>query len=224
MDLKEKINKYQTEITLLLFFLIYNVVAPLISNTVLNILNLEKYKLIATIITQIIIGCIVIFINKEHLKGKQNQTFILKGIKYGCLILLLNYLTAIVIMMFFENTQSSNSNKIAELLISFRIPTMLAVTVIAPIMEELVFRKHLYDFSNRILKNPKISSMIVIFIFSILHCKDYILAREFYELYHVLHYLPLAICLQKAYEDNYDIRVPIITHMFNNIVSTLFML
>ena len=84
------------------------------------------------------------------------------------------------------------------------------IIIVAPIVEELVFRGYIY----RVLKsksNKNVACIVTSIVFSFLH-------------FNVAAFVPLfvfSMCLIKAYEDSSDIREPIVMHSLFNTVGVI---
>ena len=84
------------------------------------------------------------------------------------------------------------------------------IIIIAPIVEELMFRGYVY----RVLKsksNKNVACIVTSIVFSFLH-------------FNVAAFVPLfvfSMCLTKAYEDSSDIREPIVMHSLFNAVGVI---
>ena len=84
------------------------------------------------------------------------------------------------------------------------------IIIVAPIVEELVFRGYVY----RVLKfrsNNSVACVVTAIIFALLH-------------FNVSAFIPLfvfSMCLIKAYEDSSDIREPIVMHSLFNTVGVI---
>jgi membrane protease YdiL (CAAX protease family) len=84
------------------------------------------------------------------------------------------------------------------------------IIIIAPIVEELMFRGYVY----RVLKsksNKNVACIVTSIVFSFLH-------------FNVAAFVPLfvfSMCLIKAYEDSSDIREPIVMHSLFNTVGVI---
>ena len=84
------------------------------------------------------------------------------------------------------------------------------IIVIAPIVEELVFRGYIY----RVLKsksNKNVACIVTSIVFSLLH-------------FNLAAFIPLfvfSMCLTKAYENNSDISEPIVMHSLFNTVGVI---
>lgn len=103
---------------------------------------------------------------------------------------------------------------------NIKLLSIISVCIIAPIFEELVFRKFAYCY----LKNTKMplfmTVFIVAFMFAIIHCsgEDFATAQSWLYLSNYF-ILSLVITISYVYTDN--IYVPIAIHMLNNIYSIL---
>lgn len=98
---------------------------------------------------------------------------------------------------------------------------IISVAIVAPIFEELVFRKFLYGFLSKIKLHIVVTTIIIALLFALVHCTS----ENFLTLiayFFLLNYLSLSLCLTIPFVvTKGNMYVSIIIHMFNNIYSLL---
>lgn len=88
---------------------------------------------------------------------------------------------------------------------------LISVVIVAPIVEELMYR---FILNNSLKEYGKLSSLIVSsFLFGIVHC----------QFYQIMPAMAAGIILSLIYFKTNDIRYSIIVHMLNNLTATLLM-
>lgn len=151
-------------------------------------------------------------------KWKKNILTILAG--FVLLLLfsrLYNYIYSIVGV-----SPDSENQEIVYMSLTGKIKflSIISACVIAPIFEELVFRKFAYGYLRKTKIPLFMNVFIVAFMFAIVHCsgEDFATAQSWLYLSNYF-ILSLVITISYVYTDN--IYVPIAIHMLNNIYSIL---
>jgi membrane protease YdiL (CAAX protease family) len=190
-----------------------------------------------------IIGLVIILLlakpfliqDLHHSRYNTKKFFIFIG--QGILIYYLgNVISNILSELIGLTGDSENQKTIVELLQSKYVVLVLLTTIIlAPLVEEIVFRKALFDLFSRKTKFHPIAIIIfsglcfalihfVIAIFEILIDGQGLMA-VLSELIHIIPYFISGIILGYIYEKSErNIVVPIIIHMLNNILSAVLIL
>jgi membrane protease YdiL (CAAX protease family) len=90
---------------------------------------------------------------------------------------------------------------------------VLSTTLLAPFVEEMIFRKFLIGFFEKTLKIPLIVSAILsAIIFGLAHDFSVFL----------LAYLPLALAISLSYAfSNRNVWIPIGVHFLNNLIAAI---
>lgn len=152
-----------------------------------------------------------------------NWKSIWAGLLYGiCLIILELLFLIFITVLSHSELKSSNTDLIVRLI--KQNPLMIVyVCLVAPVIEEIVFRKYLYQMILKGLKsrfkdlNEKmlvmISSVFVGILFSVAHSDNTIIV-----------YLLMSCAFQYIYLKHKDIRPVIITHIFVNCMTALMLL
>lgn len=172
---------------------------------------------------------IVFFILKDMIVEQWKDYF--KNIKshllYGCLIgplaiYGLGMIGGLITVALGETSVSQNQNMINMMTQSKPILMIITTVVLAPILEEFVFRGivfgWLYEY-NRVLAH-----LLTAFVFAFVHIMMAIFAGNMAEWLQVFSYFFMALPLSYLYEKSDNIFVPITTHVINNLISILLIL
>lgn len=137
------------------------------------------------------------------------------GITYWLTGLFLMMISNLIISYFLSGALASNEQNVRNLLTNFPIISIIMTSLLAPITEELVFRKAFLDAFKH--KWPFI--LISGIIFGSLHV---ILTLEnIYELSYLIPYCSLGIAFSYMYYETKNIMVPITIHMFHNTILSV---
>ena len=154
----------------------------------------------------------------KNFKKNPSKMFIVIVGSFG-----LMYVLNIVINIIYQdilNIQgtSENENLINDILLSnAAIPMIISVCILAPISEEILFRKMLFGVCEKSFNMPWWLTIVVsTLIFSFIHVSD-IESLKF-----IFQYIPLAavMCICYHYTDN-NIWASIILHAINNILGVI---
>lgn len=118
----------------------------------------EIVKVIYTLLVQVFLVLIIAYIFRKDLKKnfkdlkKNHKYYFSNYLKYWFLALGLMMLSNAIILMFEPGSIAGNEEAIRDMFSKTPIYTFISAVIIAPILEELVFRKSFrYMFSNDIL-------------------------------------------------------------------------
>ena len=110
-------------------------------------------------------------------------------------------------------TQVSTNTNITNVKENTNLYVYFSVIVISPIWEELIFRKYLY-YDMQIYIGDLLAMGISAILFILIHTPNTI--------NDTIRYLIPTIFLIYAYKKSeYDLKVPVIIHMFNNLISVI---
>lgn len=180
--------------------------------------NLRKNLII------ILVGCVVVILSTYAINIITNIVLIIG-----------NYLGIIGSKYVDPNATSENQQLIISMMtssISSALLTIIPTVIMAPILEEIIFRKALFGVTN---KFPLLRVFIVSAIFASIHVTSGILTNSLnvligadtfdavlVEMIYFFTYFTGALVLSFAYHfSNYNIFVSIAIHFFNNLISTL---
>lgn len=190
-----------------------------------KIYEFQSYS--ASVAELIGIALSIIFFRKVFINDFKD--FISNWYKYLTIVLisaLLIYFSGYLFEYIYElfDIQSDSSNQEAIELALFgkgKLMMIIQVALIAPIFEELVFRKFSFGFFKECKFNKVLSFLIVTFIFAIIHCSSENFLKIDAYIY-LLNYFALSAILSGSYVLSKDnVFSSILVHMINNILSLL---
>lgn len=189
-----------------------------------NLLN-DKYALsILQYLSYVPFTIFAIYMLKDDLVNdfkyfKKN----LGKILVGCIIMFivmyaLNLIVGLIYQSFGLMGESENEQIINDILLSdAALPMIVSVVLLAPIAEELLFRKILFGVCEKTFNLKPIFSIIIsTLIFSFIHVADPT------SLIYIFQYIPLAavMCILYSYFKN-NVYASIILHMMNNTFAVI---
>ena len=223
--MKKIINKkyiLKSIITFILFY--YSSYLQLIPILILN-LNLDKLsgtnKVLLSMYSNIILLIILILLYKNELKNefkkfKENlNKNIDTGFKYWLIGLMTMFISNIIINIIMGNGQSENE-KIVQQMITYA-PYLMVINagIIAPIIEEITFRK---AFKN-VFNNKWLFILSSGLIFGSLHVITKLTSPL--DLLYIIPYSSLGISLAYMYYKTDTIYTSITMHIFHNTILTI---
>ena len=165
--------------------------------------------------TIVMIGISIILGTKYNLVNFDNLTDINKIlIAYFGIIVLIQVIYRFFYNMF-KKSRITNPEFIVLDLMSKDQCILIPILFLSPVIEEFLFRGMMIDLSNLSLVAITIPSII----FSILHSESH--EKIIISLTSFLFYFVLGLVLAISYIMSKNILVPIIIHLFNNIISIL---
>ena len=185
--------------------------APLYQYLVLQfstIHNLIIYLCLTTLIVYTLYNIL-----KEDFKNiKSYKKTILIGLGTFFAILIGNIISSIINALLGIEGVSVGQNSIEIMVANYTIPTLIAVGICGPIVEELVFRKSIFG----IIKNQNHALIVSAFIFGFMHVLG---AGDFIN---VIPYIISGLILGMVYiASNKNIYALILGHMAVNIIAVL---
>ena len=130
----------------------------------------------------------------------------------------INFIVALIYEALNIVGESANEELINEILLSdAALPMIISVVLLAPVAEELLFRKILFGVSEKTFKlKPILSIIISTLIFSFIHVSD------LESLKYIFQYIPLAaiMCILYSYFNN-NVYASILLHMMNNTFAVI---
>ena len=163
----------------------------------------------------LIIGLFFIpnLVEQFHYFKKENIKIAFKnwGLGFLCMFVSNLYLT------YFIGNIASNEASNRELLIASPILSIIIMVVLAPALEEIVFRLNL----KRTFKNKYVFCLVSALLFGGMHLVS---ASSLKELLYIIPYGSLGFFFAKAYYETDNIYTSIFAHMFHNGLSVLIIL
>lgn len=217
--MKQKFKNIFTGLSVILIYLLSNY---LLTN-ILSILNIDinnfnnNQKIIFNICYELIILSIIIFIYRKQLINnfkKIKYVHFIEYIRYWFITIILMSITSIIINMLTNINTSSNQKIIIKTFSESPIYIIILASIIAPILEELVFRLSI----RKIFNNDKLFIIISGLFFGFMHIAYSSSILEY--LYIIPYSIPgfiFAYTLVKS--DN--IFVPIGLHFIHNTLMIL---
>lgn len=222
----EKVKNYITNsligVTIVLFYFYFNDILLLFLNYIgikpsnFSIINQVIYLLSVTIF--MLFTMILIYhkeIKKDFINFKNNfKEYFSKYNKYWLIMIFLMTISSGFVSIF-TNGISQNETLIRNTMksnIPYFIYTCISCSLIAPIMEEIVFRKSI----KKIIPIKYLFIIISGIIFGSMHVLD--LAENLFDYLYILPYSIPGFVLAYTYEKSNNIFVPIGIHFFHNTV------
>lgn len=206
---------------LALFFLssLLQLIPIEIFNISLNDINTET-QLMLTLFSDsvllIILGIIYFKTLKEDLKKIKGNFYKMmdSGIKYWFIGLVIMMVSNILIGLFISEAQAGNEQGVQEFISASGFLSLITVGILAPIIEELTFRKAFRDiFTNKVL-----FALASGLIFGSLHVVFSL--NSLWDLFYIIPYSSLGITFGFMYFETDNIYTSIIMHIFHNTALT----
>ena len=174
----------------------------------------------------IVIGILVLFYLKDLIsefklyKSDAKNTFE-KSLKYYALGFMGMIFFNLLISVFLGGV-SSNEEQVREMLFSSPITSLLSISIIAPISEELIFRKSLQP----VLKNKWVYIVVSGVLFGMAHLLTNILSGEFVltDLFYLLPYGSLGSAFALMDNETKTVFSSIVIHALHNTATAILLL
>ena len=152
---------------------------------------------------------------KYFKKLKENFNSIIDtGIKYWFIGLIIMVISNIFIGLFITSAKAGNEEGVQQLIHSSRFLSIIAVGILAPIIEELTFRKAFRE----IFTNKTLFVLASGLIFGGLHV--ILSLNSLWDLFYIIPYSSLGIAFGYMYQKTDNIYTSIIMHIFHNTALT----
>lgn len=213
----KKLPKLLGIVLLFFFSFLFQLIPIYLFHMSLEQINMNQLWL--TIFSNMILLIILIFIYwkslKEDLKKiKGNLYSILdSGIKYWLIGLAVMAISNILIGLFITQAQAGNEESVQEMIHSSAL-SIIAIGILAPIIEELVFRKSFRE----VFQNKTLFVLASGLIFGGLHVV--LSLNSYWDLFYIIPYSSLGIAFGYMYQKTDNIYTSIIMHIFHNTVLT----
>lgn len=169
-----------------------------------------------TILLMILIGIYFKSLKEDFKKIKGNFYKLLdSGIKYWLIGLIVMVVSNIIIGLFIREAQAGNEEGVQELIHASGFLSIIAIGILAPIIEELTFRKAFREVFNHKILYVLASGLI----FGGLHVV--LSLNSYWDLFYIIPYSSLGIAFGYMYQETDNIYTSIIMHMFHNTALTL---
>ncbi|MFA5459236.1 MAG: CPBP family intramembrane glutamic endopeptidase [Bacilli bacterium] len=150
-------------------------------------------------------------LTKDYQDFKTNyHIYIDESIKYWIIGLILMVVSNVLITTLTPSGTPPNEVAVRDMLTKLPLYTFFGATIFAPLVEELIFRKALFD----IIKNKWVYVLMSGFIFGFLHViTSY---HHYYELFFIIPYGSLGCAFAYLYYKTKNIINPILVHTIHN--------
>ena len=223
-------NKNKNILLGLLALLTYFILS-IFSSTIISILPIDinslstDGKFIANILYELFIIIIILLILKEtvvndfNIYKKNIKAYYTEYIKYWFLALGLMFISNFLILLFFTNDIANNEQAVRQLFDANPFLTFILASILAPVLEELVFRLSIY----KIIGNHKTLFIIISgLIFGLMHVLGN--ANTFAEWLYIIPYsIPGCVFAYTLTKSN-NIFVPISLHLTHNTFALILQL
>ncbi|MEI7667769.1 MAG: type II CAAX endopeptidase family protein [Erysipelotrichaceae bacterium] len=226
---KSPLSTSRVVIILVLYFIAYNFVLPLILGILAYFIKNQAINSaleIAYILIMMVVFIVLVFpILKESyltLKDKPLKTLFVSVKTLPALFLVsvvFNYLA----MFMSHSENSANQTALLDYFKLNPISVLLQAIIFAPIVEELIFRGVIYrHFLNEknMLKMLIISSMA----FGSIHVITSLILGNYADLWYLPTYMAMGLVIAYTYEKTQSIYACIFLHFLNNSISILLMI
>lgn len=217
---KKKFLKLIFVLILFFFGSITQLIPIKIFNMDINNLTAMENVLLATFSNTIILS-ILIFIYrkdlKEDFKKLKNNFYkcIDCGIKYWLIGLIVMMVSNIIIMTLFTQAKAGNEEGVQNLISGSGYISLISIGILAPMIEELTFRKAFHD----LIKNKWAFIIVSSLVFGSLHI--IFTLNSIWDFLYLVPYCSLGIAFGLMYADSDNIFTSIMMHMFHNTASTI---
>ena len=221
--MKEKLKKHNKLIkgilALVIFFSTSSIQRLLVS--VLKITEITpRWAVIISCISSLIVTLLLILIYINDLKKefkiyKSNLSDNIDiGIKYWLIGLGCMMVSNIILTLLLNAGQAENEQIVQKMIDTLPYLLILSAGVLAPITEELVFRKAFKDN----IKNKTIFALVAGIVFGYLHVAD---ASGLLQFLYIIPYSSLGVAFAVMYNKTNTVFTSISMHMFHNLALTI---
>ncbi len=177
-------------------------------------LNFWTYAIGAGLLTALCLG----FLRRDFDRLWERPLYILGQALKGYLLLMAAAFLVSILVYALMPEANPNNEAILDLAKADRGRILAITIVLAPLLEELIFRGGIFGLLRR--WNRWLAYVVCILVFGIYHIWQYALSDPLALLY-LLQYLPAGYILCRSYEKTECIWTAILLHMLNNSISLL---
>ena len=213
-------NIIKSDIIFVLYIVFEYLVILLLKSLGLDITNLDNtWQTIVRIVINLMLVAIFFFIYRKSLIGdakdfKENWKSYLKlGLKYWLIGLVIMILSNSIIGSFLPTP--TNEVMVQDSIISNPVLSFVSSVLVAPFIEELIFRKSIYDCFKDSYQ------YIYIIVSGLLFGYVHLIAGGNAELIYLIPYGTMGIIFAYLYAKTKNIFVPIFFHMLHNFISVM---
>lgn len=207
-----------------IYFVISTLFGIILNNLVLaNIITGISSMAFAQFLMMLVIAIVyIVYLKRELIKDfvvAQNlKSFFVTCLKYFALIFLVMY--AVNFILYMIGIEGTSLNQVGIEIMAFDSPVIifLTVVVLAPFIEELVFRYAIIFLDSKSTFTTLLTSALV---FGYIHIAQSLTFGNFHELWFILLYGGLGFVLGLSYVKTKTIMTPIVVHAMYNLVGFL---
>jgi membrane protease YdiL (CAAX protease family) len=141
------------------------------------------------------------------------------GIVYALAIVSRIMVMALLAIFGQKQLDSSNQQLVVQLLTDMPLIMALQTVIIAPILEEILYRGLLFRTFYDYHKNG--AHIISAFLFGFAHIYSGLFRGDLTQIIHIIPYMIMGLAFSYAYEKRGNLYVPILMHMLVNLIATL---
>ena len=222
IDMKKIEKKIPNIITtIIVFFLYFNL--PIIIARFIKRLGISFdyntaviYSLLVSILTSIIL--IIIYwkdLKKEFKTYFKNLSFNFDcGVRYWFIGLVIMCVANLILNFVFKTGGAENEQGVQQMIDTLPFVTLIYAGVVAPINEELVFRKSL----RKVFSNKWVFAFMSFLLFGYAHVSS---ANDIAQFLYIIPYGALGFSFALAYDESDTVFTSMFMHMIHNIALTL---
>lgn len=231
-----RLNGKQKAIGFIILMPFYFYVAPMLMNILIYLYikcfpgSYDTVTLtIALNVGRVLMVFIALFITfKDYIlisfkKFKENCGSILKWVfTEGIIILYATSILSNLVVMLFQDgssTSSANQNLFLTMLNSDVLLMFIQAAILAPLVEELLFRGLLYGSLRE--HNKVLAYVVSSLVFGFMHIYNGLLAGDMSQLLYLISYGSMGFIFSYAYEKKGNIMAPILLHATNNTIAII---
>lgn len=183
----------------------------------------DKTYYILALIVNIMVAIIFILIYLKDFYKEIKIWFknIFKNIGYGFFLWLIGFILMVIvnliIIIVFKGHAASNEVRVQEVIKLLPLVMLIEAGLLAPILEEILFRKTIYNVIN----NNIIRIFLAFLLFGGIHIINYVSKNNLIEILYIFPYGILGALFMVAYIKTKSIITPISMHMFHNTLSLI---
>ena len=177
-------------------------------------LNFWTYALGAGLMTLLCLS----FLRRDFDRVWEQPLYILGQVLLGYVLLMAADFLVALLVYAVAPQENPNNEAILNLVKADRGRILAITIVLAPLLEELMFRGGLFGLLRR--WNRVLAYAVCMLVFGLYHTWQYALSDPIFWIY-LLQYLPAGYILCRSYEKTECIWTPILLHMLNNGLSLL---
>lgn len=204
-----------------LIYSFYKLFPSLLSSASYSLLNVTLNILYGLISLIMIFFILKDFIKREWqiFKKEKATTKVLTIVLGYALTFCTTIISSIIIRLLVGGSSSVNQQNVESLLQAFFLLMAIQAVVIAPIVEEAVFRGVI--FRSIRIKSKFWAHFISAFLFGFVHIYRGLFAGDITQLAYIILYGGMGLVFSIVYEKKGTIIYPIIIHMVNNLIAVM---